>query len=88
MNNQLRIVADKIDKKKRGVTNSLAAYEGIIPDAPTDSFRQKKGKGKSALAAEKRAESRIGKPRAGTVKSGRAGSMKKIKGGGKSGGRK
>jgi hypothetical protein len=50
MKEQLRIVADKIDKKKRGVTNSLAAYEGIIPDAPTDSFRQRKGKGKAKSA--------------------------------------
>jgi hypothetical protein len=48
MKEQLRQVADKIDKKARGVTNSLAAYEGIIPDAPTDSFRKKKGKGKVA----------------------------------------
>jgi hypothetical protein len=46
MTDQLRIVADKADKKKRGVTNSLAAYEGIIPDAPSDSFQARKGKGK------------------------------------------
>lgn len=46
MKAQLRIVTDKVDKKARGVTNSLAAYEGIIPDAPSDSFKQKKGKGK------------------------------------------
>ena len=46
MKAQLRIVHDKADKKSRGVTNSLAAYEGIIPDAPSDSFRQKKGSGK------------------------------------------
>ncbi len=46
MKAQLRAVADKVDKKARGVTNSLAAYEGIIPDAPSDSFRKKKGKGK------------------------------------------
>jgi hypothetical protein len=78
MKDQLRIVADKVDKKARGVTNSLAAYEGIIPDAPTDSFRQKKGKGKVA-AVSARAASRVGKPRAGTVKSKRAGSMKKDK---------
>lgn len=44
MKSQLRIVADKTDKKARGVTNSLAAYEGILPDAPSDSFRAKKGK--------------------------------------------
>ena len=78
MKDQLRIVADKIDKKARGVTNSLAAYEGIIPDAPTDSFRQKKGKGKVS-AATARAASRVGKPRAGTVKGKKAGSMKKDK---------
>lgn len=47
MKSQLRIVADKVDKKKRGVTNSLAAYEGIIPDAPSDSFKVKKGKAKN-----------------------------------------
>jgi len=46
MKAQLRIVHDKVDKKARGVTNSLAAYDGILPDAPTDAFRQKKGKGK------------------------------------------
>lgn len=44
MKSQLRIVADKTDKKARGVTNSLAAYEGILPDAPGDRFRAKKGK--------------------------------------------
>jgi hypothetical protein len=43
MKAQLRIVEDKISKKARGVTNSLAAYEGIIPDAPSDSFKKKKG---------------------------------------------
>ena len=48
MKAQLRIVTDKVDKKARGVTNSLKAYEGIIPDAPSDTFQQKKGKGKSA----------------------------------------
>ena len=46
MKSNLRIVNDKVEKKMKGVTNSLAAYEGIIPDAPTDKFRQKKGKGK------------------------------------------
>ena len=45
MKNQLRIVEDKIYKKKAGVTNSLKPYEGILPDAPSDSFKQKKGKG-------------------------------------------
>lgn len=47
MKAQLRFVADKADKKARGVTNSLASYEGILPDAPTDSFRQRKGRGKA-----------------------------------------
>lgn len=51
MSAQLRIVSDKIDKKKRGVSNSLAPYEGIIPDAPSDSFKQRKGKGKVRSAA-------------------------------------
>ena len=46
MKSQLRIVTDKVDKERKGVTNSLAPYEGIIPDAPTDTFKQKKGKGK------------------------------------------
>lgn len=47
MKAQLRIVEDKVEKKRKGVTNSLAPYEGILPDAPSDSFKQKKGKGKS-----------------------------------------
>ena len=46
MKTQLRVVQDKVDKKKRGVTNSLAAYEGIIPDAPSNSFKTKRSKGK------------------------------------------
>ncbi len=54
MKAQLRIVEDKVDKKRRGVTNSLAAYEGIIPDAPSDSFRQKKGKGKVSFKKAKK----------------------------------
>lgn len=45
MKQQLRIVEDKIHKKAAGITNSLAPYEGILPDAPSDTFRQKKGKG-------------------------------------------
>lgn len=61
MKAQLRIVADKVDKKARGVTNSLAAYEGILPDAPTDAFRQRKGKGKEKSAGEMRTASRPGK---------------------------
>lgn len=55
MKAQLRIVADKVDKKARGVTNSLAAYEGIIPDAPSGAFKKKKGKGKGS-SVEKRIE--------------------------------
>jgi regulator of ribosome biosynthesis len=47
MKSNIRIVEDKVSKKEKGVTNSLKAYEGIIPDAPQDSFKQKKGKGKS-----------------------------------------
>ena len=43
---ELKVVQDKVDKKKRGVTNSLAAYEGIIPDAPSNSFKTKRSKGK------------------------------------------
>ncbi|KAJ1434065.1 ribosome biogenesis regulatory protein-domain-containing protein [Ochromonadaceae sp. CCMP2298] len=50
MKQQLRFVADKVDKKARGVTNSLAAYEGILPDAPSDGFRQRKGRGKERTA--------------------------------------
>ena len=47
MKAQLRIVADKVSKKERGVTNSLAPYEGIIPDAPSDRFKKRKGKGQA-----------------------------------------
>lgn len=43
MRQQLRFVSDKIDKKSKGITNSLSSYEGIIPDAPNNSFKQKKG---------------------------------------------
>lgn len=50
MKSQLRIIDDKLDKKKRGVTNSLKAYEGIIPDAPSDQFKSKKGKSSTASA--------------------------------------
>lgn len=46
MHSQLRIVADKVDKKAKGVTNSLAPYAGIIPDAPTNSFKRTKGSNK------------------------------------------
>ena len=59
MKANMRIVTDKIDKKARGVTNSLSAYEGIIPDAPSDGFKKKKGKGKDRAGAE-------GKKSAGT----------------------
>jgi len=58
MKAQLRIVADKKDKKARGVTNSLAAYEGILPDAPTGAFKQKKGKGKFGSSKPKKGEKR------------------------------
>ena len=30
MKAQIRVVADKIEKKAKGVTNSLAAYEGTV----------------------------------------------------------
>jgi hypothetical protein len=53
MKAQLRIVEDKVDKKRKGVTNSLAPYEGILPDAPSDSFKQKKGKAKVGGRVEK-----------------------------------
>ena len=46
MKAQIRIVKDKVDKKAKGVNNSLNQYDGILPDAP-DGFRQKKGKGRS-----------------------------------------
>jgi hypothetical protein len=61
MKKQLRIVQDKVDKKARGVTNSLAEYEGILPDAPTDAFRQRKGKGK--VSGAPKANSRDGRKR-------------------------
>lgn len=54
MKQQLRFVHDKADKKSRGVTNSLASYEGIIPDAPSDGFKQRKGRGKSPKENEKK----------------------------------
>lgn len=53
MKAQLRIVSDKLSKKRSGVTNSLAPYEGILPDAPTEAFKQKKGKGKSINTVNK-----------------------------------
>lgn len=46
MRAQLRFVEDKKTKREKGVTNSLAAYEGILPDAPSNSFKKTKGKGK------------------------------------------
>ena len=54
MKANIRIVHDKADKKARGVTNSLAAYEGILPDAPDNSFKQKKGKGKGKTDKKKK----------------------------------
>jgi hypothetical protein len=56
MKAQLRIVSDKIDKKARGVTNSLAAYEGIIPDAPSDTFKKRKGKAGAGSPKVKKAK--------------------------------
>jgi regulator of ribosome biosynthesis len=44
MKSQLKIVNDKIHKKQKHVKNSVAEYEGILPDAPSNSFKQKKGK--------------------------------------------
>ena len=61
MKAQLRIVHDKVDKKARGVTNSLAAYDGILPDAPTDAFRQKKGKGKGSSSPRSKENSKAGR---------------------------
>ena len=60
MKAQLRFVADKADKKARGVTNSLASYEGIIPDAPGDAFRQRKGKGKAPTNSDKKKVKKVG----------------------------
>lgn len=48
MKAQVRFVADKKQKKAKGVTNSLAAYEGILPDAPGLAFKKSKGRGKNA----------------------------------------
>ena len=39
MKGQIRIVEDKVNKKARGVTNSLTPYEGILPDAPAGQFK-------------------------------------------------
>jgi hypothetical protein len=80
MKSQLRFVADKADKKARGVTNSLASYEGIIPDAPGDSFRQRKGKGKAPKGGDSRGGGGMGS------RSGGGGGGKGKKGG--QGGRK
>jgi len=61
MSQQLRFVADKVDKKARGVTNSLASYDGILPDAPTDTFKQKKGKGKARSSVSAGAKGKKGR---------------------------
>ena len=61
MKAQLRIVADKASKKLRGVTNSLAPYEGILPDAPSDAFKQKKGKGREKSQATPKKSKKNGK---------------------------
>ena len=63
MKAQLRIVEDKLNKKRLGVSNSLAPYEGILPDAPSDSFRQKKGKGKSINSEKSRKKGKSGQQR-------------------------
>ncbi len=45
MKSQLRIVADdKVKKTKKRGRNELKEYEGILPDVPENSFKQKKGK--------------------------------------------
>ena len=44
MKSQLRIVADAKEKKLKHVKNSISQYEGILPDAPSNAFKQKKGK--------------------------------------------
>lgn len=54
MKAQLRFVADKKSKREKGVTNSLAAYEGILPDAPSFSFKKGKGKGKGGASTDKK----------------------------------
>eukprot|EP01034_Spumella_vulgaris_P033995 gene33995-41928_t len=83
MKDQLRFVHDKVDKKKRGVTNSLAAYEGILPDAPSDQFRQTKGKGKVRSELNKNfSNGSTGKSSGKGGKSGGKGSGKKGGGGG------
>ena len=48
MKSQIRFITDKKVKKEKGVTNSLAAYEGILPDAPANGFKKAKGRGKNA----------------------------------------
>jgi hypothetical protein len=63
MKAQLRIVEDKLKKKRLGISNSLAPYEGILPDAPSDSFRQKKGKGKSINSEKPRKKGKGGQQR-------------------------
>lgn len=83
MKAQLRIVSDKVEKKRKGVTNSLAPYEGIIPDAPSESFQQKKGKGK-ALNSNKAGGVGGGKGGAGGRKGsgGKENKKRKVVGGG------
>lgn len=43
MKSQIRIVTDAINKKQKRVSNNIDQYEGILPDAPSNSFKQKKG---------------------------------------------
>lgn len=54
MKAQIRFVDDKKTKREKGVTNSLAAYDGILPDAPSFSFKKSKGKGKGTGGADKK----------------------------------
>jgi regulator of ribosome biosynthesis len=54
MKAQIRFVEDKKSKREKGVTNSLSAYEGILPDAPSFSFNKGKGKGKGAGSVDKK----------------------------------
>jgi hypothetical protein len=53
MKAQIRFVEDKKSKKEKGVTNSLAQYEGILPDAPSFTFKATKGKGKNLNNSKK-----------------------------------
>jgi len=54
MKAQIRLIEDKVSKKAKGVTNSISAYEGILPDAPTLAFKKSKGKGKVQSGSKKK----------------------------------